>query len=89
MSTDFVMAAAREMLVVVLTLVTPFLFAAFVSSIVVGLVQASTRVNDMTLSFVPRFAAVLLAIYFMSSWALDQLSGYIEHSIVAVRGFSG
>ena len=89
MSTTFVMAAAREMLVVVLTLVTPFLFAAFLNGIVIGLLQASTRINDLTLSFVPRFAAVMLAIYFAASWSLGQLIGYIERSIVAIGAFSG
>jgi flagellar biosynthetic protein FliQ len=76
-------------LVVVLTLVTPFLFAALLSSIAVGLLQASTRINDMTLSFVPRFAAVLLAIYFAASWASGQLTAYIERSIIAAGAFSG
>jgi flagellar biosynthesis protein FliQ len=89
MSTTFVMAAAREMLVVVLTLVTPFLFAAFLSSMIIGLLQASTRINDMTLSFVPRFAAVLLAIYLAASWASGQLTGYIEQSITAAGAVSG
>ena len=89
MSTTFVMAAAREMLVVVLTLVTPFLFAAFLTGIVIGLLQASTRINDLTLSFVPRFAAVRLAIYFAASWSLGQLIGYIERSIAAAGAFSG
>lgn len=89
MSTTFVMAASREMLVVVLTLVTPFLFAAFLCGIVIGLLQASTRINDLTLSFVPRFATVMLAIYFAASWALGQLIGYIQRSIEAVGAFSG
>ena len=89
MSTTFVMAAAREMLVVVLTLVTPFLFATFLTGIVIGLLQASTRINDLTLSFVPRFAAVMLAIYFAASWSLGQLIGYIERSIAVAGAFSG
>jgi flagellar biosynthesis protein FliQ len=89
MSTTFVMAASREMLVVVLTLVTPFLFAAFLTGIVIGLLQASTRINDLTLSFVPRFAAVMLAIYFAASWSLGQLIGYMERAIAAAGAFSG
>jgi flagellar biosynthesis protein FliQ len=89
MSTGFVMAASREMLVMVLTLVGPFLLAAFLASIVVGLLQASTRINDMTLAFVPRFAAVMLAIYLTASWTLGQLTAYIERSVIAVGAFSG
>jgi flagellar biosynthetic protein FliQ len=77
------------MLLVTLTLVTPFLLIAILSSFVVGLVQASTRINDLTLSFVPRFAAVLLVLYFGGSWAATQMLDYIERSIIAVRAVFG
>lgn len=68
MSTTMIMSATREMLIFVLVLATPFLLAAILSAIVIGLLQAGTRINDMTLSFVPRFMAVLLVIYFTASW---------------------
>jgi flagellar biosynthesis protein FliQ len=84
-----VMSAAREMLIVALTLATPFLLAAVVSSFVIGLLQAISRINDLTLSFVPRFAAVLVTVYFAASWALSELVGYIERSAIAMRTFSG
>jgi flagellar biosynthesis protein FliQ len=84
-----VISAAREMLVVVLTLATPFLLAAIVSSIVIGLIQAGSHINELTLSFVPRFAAVLLTIYFAASWAFAEMIGYIERSAMAMRTFSG
>jgi flagellar biosynthesis protein FliQ len=88
MSTTIVMSATRGMLTIVLMLVTPFLLAAIVSSIVIGLLQASTRINDMSLSFVPRFAAVLLVVYFTASWASGQLIGYLEQSATAIAAFS-
>jgi flagellar biosynthesis protein FliQ len=82
-----VMAAAREMLVMALTLATPFLLAAMVSSIVIGLLQAASRINDLTLSFVPRFAAVLVTVYFAAAWAFGELVGYIERSAITMRTF--
>ncbi len=89
MSTTMIMSATREMLIFVLVLATPFLLAAILSAIVIGLLQAGTRINDMTLSFVPRFMAVLLVIYFTASWAFGQLTGYVEHSTTAMAAFSG
>jgi flagellar biosynthetic protein FliQ len=84
-----IMSDTREMLLFVLILATPFLLAAILSAIVIGLLQAGTRINDMTLSFVPRFMAVLLVIYFTASWAFSQLTGYVEHSATAMAAFSG
>ena len=63
-----IIADARQMLVLTLMLVTPFLGAAVLASLVMGLIQASTRMNDLTLSFVPRFVAVLLVVYLAASW---------------------
>lgn len=89
MSPQVVIAEAREMLIIALTLVSPFLAAAVLSSLAVGLLQAGTRINDLTMSFVPRFAAVLLVLYFAASWATGRLTGYIESMSAAVRAFSG
>jgi flagellar biosynthesis protein FliQ len=88
-STSAILLSVREMLIVTLMLVTPFLLAAILSSFVVGLLQASTRINDLTLSFVPRFAAVLLVLYFGASWATAQMIGYIERSIMTIRAVFG
>jgi len=80
-----ILSAARDMLFVCLLLATPFLAVAILASFVVGLLQASTRMNDLTLSFVPRFLAVLLAVYLTSSWASAQMIAYIERSAAATR----
>jgi flagellar biosynthesis protein FliQ len=89
MTPELVMMAAREMLIVVLQIATPLLLTAILTGIVVGLVQAGTRINDMTLSFVPRFVAVLLVLYFVASWVFAQLIEYVERSATAISAFSG
>jgi flagellar biosynthesis protein FliQ len=89
MSTPDILSSVRGMLSVTLLLVSPLLLAAILSSFVVGLFQASTRINDLTLSFVPRFAAVLLIIYLEASWATGQAIGYFERSIMSIRAAFG
>jgi flagellar biosynthesis protein FliQ len=89
MSPEFVMAATRQMLILVLKIATPVLVTAILTGIVVGLFQAGTRINDMTLSFVPRFVAVLLALYFVASWTSALLIAYIERTATAIGAFSG
>jgi flagellar biosynthesis protein FliQ len=89
MSTPDILSSVRGMLSVTLLLVSPLLLAAILSSFVVGLFQASTRINDLTLSFVPRFAAVLLTLYLEASWATGQAIGYFERSIMSIRAAFG
>jgi len=78
-----VIAAARDMLVLGLLLVSPFLAAAIVATFLIGLFQAGTRINDVTLSFVPRFVAIMLVVYLASSWVSVRMAGYIERSMIA------
>jgi flagellar biosynthesis protein FliQ len=82
-------AAARDMLMLTLLLVTPFLAAAMLTSFAVGVLQAATRINDMTLSFVPRLAAVLLVLYLAASWATSHLVFYVERSFIAAGALGG
>lgn len=85
MSTNEIIGAAREMMTFVLILATPFLLAAVTASLAIGVFQAATRMNDLTLSFVPRFLAVLLVLYLAASWAGVKMTAYIERAAVTVQ----
>jgi flagellar biosynthetic protein FliQ len=79
-------AAAREMMSLVLVLATPFLLAAVVASLAIGVLQAATRMNDLTLSFVPRFFAVLLVLFLAASWAGARMTTYLERAAMTTQG---
>jgi len=82
MSTGDIVGAAREMMGFVLLLATPFLLAAVAASLAIGLFQAATRMNDLTLSFVPRFFAVLLVVFLATSWVGMHMASYLERAMV-------
>jgi flagellar biosynthetic protein FliQ len=84
-----IVAEVRDMLILTLLLMSPFLFAAMLTSFIVGLIQAGSRLNDLTLSFVPRFAVTMLVLYFATPWALSRLLAYVEHSAMAAGAFGG
>jgi len=69
-------------MILVLILATPFLLAAVAASLAIGIFQAATRMNDLTLSFVPRFFAVLLVLFLAASWAGARLTACIERSAI-------
>jgi flagellar biosynthetic protein FliQ len=83
MSAGEIAAAVRDMLVMTLLLMSPFLLAVTVISLLVGMIQAGTRINDLTLSFVPRFVVTLLVVYFAAAWATAHMVSYIERSAIA------
>ena len=56
------MELARAGLLLVLTIAGPMLFAALIVGVVVGLFQALTQIQEMTLTFVPKLMAIGLAL---------------------------
>jgi flagellar biosynthetic protein FliQ len=84
-NTTEVVSAAREMMSLTLTLATPFLVGAVAASLLIGLLQAGTRMNDLTLSFVPRFFAVLLVLYVAANWAGARMTTYIERAAMTAQ----
>ena len=58
--------------------VGPLLAVALAVGLLIGIIQAATSINEMTLSFVPKLVVVILTFGLMSSFMLAQLSEYFQ-----------
>lgn len=76
--------AARHVLVLTLLFVSPFLAVGLVVGVLVSLFQAGTRMNDLTLHFVPRLLAVMLMIAVAGAWIGMRMTGYVRDSAAAM-----
>ena len=54
----------------------PVLGIALAVGLIIGIIQAATSINEMTLSFVPKLVVVILTFGLLSSFMLAQLSDY-------------
>jgi flagellar biosynthetic protein FliQ len=54
----------------------PILGIALVVGLIIGVIQAATSINEMTLSFVPKLIFVLGGFALLSSFKLTRLSDY-------------
>ena len=54
----------------------PILAVALAIGLLIGIIQAATSINEMTLSFVPKLVIVVMTFALMSSFMLSQLSDY-------------
>jgi flagellar biosynthetic protein FliQ len=63
-------------LVTAATVIAPFLAIALVVGLVTALLQAATQLQENVISFVPKLAAVALALVVLGPWALARLSHY-------------
>lgn len=64
---------ARQAVTLTLLLGAPVLAAGLVVALIVSVLQAVTQVQEQTLSFVPKIAAMLLAVLACGSWMLTRL----------------
>lgn len=88
MEPDLAVQILREALTVMFEVAGPILLVALVSGTVIAILQAATQVNEMTLSFVPKLAAVGALLWTMSSFLLGKLTAFGERmfELVAVLG---
>jgi flagellar biosynthesis protein FliQ len=89
MTTDSVLDLTRQALVVILSLSLPILLTALVVGLLVGMFQAATQINEMTLSFIPKMIAVVIAILIFGPWMLQMLVSFTErlfHNIPTLIG---
>jgi flagellar biosynthetic protein FliQ len=69
---------AAEAMLVTLKLAAPILVASLVVGLVVSLFQSVTQLQEFTLTFVPKLAAVAVVVLVAGHWMLAQLVGYTD-----------
>ena len=55
---------------------TPLLLTALVVGLLVSIFQAATQINEATLSFLPKVAAMILVLALISPWMIQRMKDY-------------
>jgi len=71
----------RNALQVAAMLAGPALLFGLVAGVAVSVFQATTQINDMTLVFVPKALATILALILFGSWMLQMYIGFTREII--------
>ena len=64
----------------------PILGTALAVGLTIGILQAATSINEMTLSFVPKLVLVLLALALFSPFIMSTMVDYFEYIFETIRG---
>ncbi len=70
MTPEMVIDIGRETLYVTLLIAAPMLLFGLVVGVLIGIFQAVTQINEMTLVFVPKILAVSIAVFIFLPWLL-------------------
>ena len=79
MDTAMVIDLARQALWVSVLVCAPLLGVALAVGLLIGIIQAATSINEMTLSFIPKLIALGLALLLFGSWQLVTLIDFTRN----------
>jgi len=79
MGEGLVIDLSQEALKVVMLLAAPLLGVSLVVGLAVSIFQATTQIQEQTLTFVPKLFAIFVSIIFFGSWMLRTLIEYTEN----------
>jgi flagellar biosynthetic protein FliQ len=83
------MTIAQRALEITMLLAAPMLLVALVVGLLVGVFQAATQINEMTLSFIPKLLAMAAAIVIAGPWMLKLIVSYTRELFESIPGLIG
>lgn len=89
MTPETVMTIGQHALEMTMMLAAPLLLVALAVGLLVGIFQAATQINEMTLSFIPKLVAIAVALMVAGPWMLRELIGYTRGLIESIPSLVG
>ncbi len=74
----------QNAITITLLLAGPLLLVGMIIGLAIAIFQATTQIQEMTLTFVPKIVAVMLALLFFSSWMLIKMTDYTQNLIQSI-----
>ena len=86
MSPESVLQLGRNALEMALILAGPVLLFGLVAGVAVSVLQALTQIHEMTLTFIPKIGATILALALFGPWMLQKMLNYTSALFTAIPG---
>lgn len=67
----------------------PLLITALAIGVLVSLIQTVTQIQEMTLSFVPKAAGIMLVLVIAGNWMLRELTSFTSQLWSSIPTFAG
>jgi len=79
MTQETVINIAQNALKIVLYISAPLLGISLIVGLAVSVFQATTQIQEQTLSFIPKLLSVILSLAVLGSWMLNLLTEYTNN----------
>ena len=89
MSIGFAVSLMRSAVLQVLMMAAPMLLIGMVVGLIVSIFQATTSIQEQTLTFVPKIAAILGALMIFGPWILSSMVQFTLRLMARIADVSG
>ena len=89
MTQDTVMHLASQTLWMTILIAAPLLLSALAIGLLVGMFQAATQINEMTLSFIPKLGILVIALFVFGPWMLSNIVDFTRRLFMNIPQLLG
>jgi flagellar biosynthetic protein FliQ len=89
MGPEAVLTVGRDALWLAVLLAGPLLLAALGVGLLIGIFQAATQIQEMTLSFIPKLLALVVALFVAGPWMLQVVVNFSRQLFMEIPGLLG
>jgi len=83
------MNLASQTLWMTILIAAPLLLSALAVGLLVGMFQAATQINEMTLSFIPKLAVLVVALLVFGPWMLSNIVSFTQKLFTNIPNLLG
>ena len=87
MTDEFVVDICRRAVQTTLMLAGPMLLAGMIIGLIVSIFQATTQINEQTLTFIPKIVAVFMTLLVMTPWMIHTMVTFTTAILASISTF--
>jgi flagellar biosynthetic protein FliQ len=81
---DFILEICTRALILIMLLSAPMLLSALAVGLVISIIQATTQIQEQTLSSVPKMAVTFITLILCGPWCMDMIGTYARELFTAI-----
>ena len=89
MTPETITTIGQEAMWVTMMIAAPMLLSALAIGLLVGMFQAATQINEMTMSFIPKLFVLVVALAIAGPWMLEVIISYTRELVQRIPSLIG
>jgi flagellar biosynthesis protein FliQ len=87
MTIELVVDICRRAIQATLMISGPMLLAGMIVGLIVSIFQATTQINEQTLTFIPKIVAVFITLLLMTPWIIHTMTTFASSIFTTIATF--